>query len=325
MTKTAAARPPHTTAIAEDARAQLGRLRAAWSWLAEARIPGPPTLHADRPQRVRDAAAAAAAYAADRAAAAASIRRRIVPGGPRPVPVRLEPVHARTVISTDVAELTALAWQTTRGELLKLRLRDPDQRQMTTRCPWCHGTTVIDRPDGWMWWWPSGPVTCHRCHHGRIPTGETCPGCRRRGPCSCDRPDIMIGTCMTVLGDLLDVCDIETAAAVETVLYEAATLAERAAGAGTDVRRLPGNPTPECPVCRSRELIAEVSSPDPREWSIRCTGPDCTCQGSHACACGIGQPRRKGRPHLWPAATWDGPTGLARRLGVTLPGRAAQL
>lgn len=321
----------YSDGLADDVHAAAGRFRAAWSWLGDARIPGPVGPAADRPpprDAARRAGQLAEQLAADRAAAAASIRMRMAPGRDRPPPARLHAIEARQRIADAITTLAHRLWTHVHGpgpagDAARARaIVDIDidrARAVVVPCDWCAGTGVTQRPAGWSWEWPADPPACPRCYLGRVPTGNRCPGCYAAGWCGCDRTDLLVGLSLDLLVGLVDVVNVETAAGVETVLNEAADRAEAAAGAGRDRRQIPGPTPPECPVCGSRELHAEVSSPKRREWSIRCLGPDCYCLG-WGCPCGIGTARREGRRHVWPARRWDGPDGLAARLGVTLPG-----
>lgn len=318
--------PPYSVTLADQARASIGRARAAWDWLGEALLPGQHGPHADRPVRPLDddaRAAREAAHAADRAARHESLRRRITPGKARPAPANLEAITTRTRIVDALTLLHNRLTMDLAGAPVPIRYLDPDTRHalLTRPCGWCTGTGITQRPDDWPYPWPPDPPACPACWRGRIasPDAAPCAACRERGRCQCDRPTLHITAALDGLADLLDRLDVEQLTDVDVTLRELTDRAERAAGAGRDLRRLPGDPPPECPVCGSRELHAEVSSPDRREWSIRCNGPDCRCEG-FGCPCHMGTARRRDLRHVWPAKTWDGPDGLADLLGVALPG-----
>lgn len=321
--------------LADDARVSLGRVRVAWEWLGDAREPGRPGPPASRPRDLRAAAALAEQYRADRAAAGEATRAGRVISGHHPVPVRLGPVETRAAIAAALTDLAARMWDTLYAGGLVMLVNNPADRaaDLTLWCRWCAGTGEAQPPFGWSWEWPrprlippaagigpwyrEPPIPCPRCAGaGRVPVPRSCLVCASVAPCRCDRADVVVALALSTLGGLLDLADVELASDAEVTLLAIAERAEAAVGAGPDRRRLPDA---ECPVCGSREMHAEVSSTDRREWAIRCTGPDCRCHGA-GCPCGIGTPRRRDRLHLWPAKTWDGPRGLARRLGVDLPG-----
>lgn len=317
---------PYSVTLADQARASIGRVRSAWDWLGEALLPGQRGPHADRPVRPLDddtRAARAAAHAADRLARHESLRRRITPGKARPAPANLEAITTRSAVVDRLTDLHDYATKEIAGAATPIRWVDPDTRHalLTLPCTWCSGAGVAQQPDGWSWPWPENPPACPVCWRGRIsnPDATPCAACRQRGRCRCDRATLLVTGALDGLADLLDLLDVENLTYVDETLREVADRAARVAGAGRDLRRLPGDPPPECPVCGSRELHAEVASPDRREWSIRCNGPDCECIG-FGCPCGMGTNRRDGLRHVWPAKTWDGPGGLADLLGVALPG-----
>lgn len=321
------AAPPYTVTLADQTRASIGRLRTAWDWLGEALQPGQRGPHADRPLRPLDDDARErreAGWHADRAARHASLRRRITPGTVRPAPVSLEAITTRTTITDQLTALHHRTTTTVAGAPTPIRWLHPADRHalLTLPCPWCAGTGIAQKPDGWTWPWPPDPPVCAGCWRGRItnPHASPCSACRTPGRCRCDPTTLYITGVLDGLADILDRLNAEHLAAVDATVRDLTDRAERAAGAGRDLRRLPGDPPPACPVCGSRELTAEVSRADRREWSIRCDGPDCACLGTLSCPCRMGTPRRKGLPHVWPAKTWDGPGGLADRLGVALPG-----
>jgi hypothetical protein len=314
----------------DEAYAALGRFRAAWSWLGEALHPAAPGPRPARPVRPVDeptAAARAARYRYERAAHLDQIRRGNKGTAARAAPAHLGAVEARARITADVAELASRCWTYAHGDGLVLTVAEMPS---TSPCPWCHGAGHALRPDDWpapapygagtVGEWPSAPIPCSLCR-GRtvVPGPHRCQACGApAGRCPCDRADVVVALSLSAVTGLVDLLTSEALADIAETLDDCARHAEGVAGAGRDLRRLPGNPPPECPVCGSRELHAEVSSPDPREWSIRCAGPDCRCHGKD-CPCTIGTDRRKDRRHVWPARVWDGPDNLAALLGVATP------
>lgn len=308
--------------LAAEARVHLGRFLVGWDWVSEAREPGTTGPPVSRPQDIRQAVRAAQVWREDRDAVVASARdgHKII--GTVPSPVRLGVSAARFQIVDDLVDLTERMWNAANATALTLVIRE--SRTYTRACTWCVGGT-LPPPVGWAWEWPIDPIACPRClGGGRIPTGEQCPACKALGPCRCDRAAIAValatGTIDTLLGlpGQLPAVHYVGVSDAEYTLADLADRAETAAGAGLDRRRLP---LAECPVCGARELVPEVSHHDQRKWAITCYGPDCRCHGP-GCPCGIGTDRRKDRRHVWPAATWDGPGGLAAALGVDLPGTA---
>lgn len=325
----------YTEQAVDDARGSLGRVRVAWRWVTEARIPGPPGVPVNRPvnpRRAADQAAAERVARTDQLTAAGWAGLK--PGGTHPTPVMLGPVQVRQTIARELSNLAARMRAHADRDGLVLLVRDPADRVPFARCTWCNGAGVVIQPDGWLWLWPPDPIGCPRCRgRGRIPTGDTCQTCGAMGPCVCDRADATVTAALTTVAGLLDTANSEAAGDADTTLLELAEIAERCVGCGPDRRRLPE--APECPVCGSREMYAEVTSEDRREWVIRCTGPDCVCHGPiclcgtcqalprgrrGACPCGVATPRRAGRRHVWPSRLWDGPNGLAAILGINLPG-----
>jgi hypothetical protein len=317
----------YTDELAADTRAAAGRLMTAWGWLHEARLPGPGGPRPTRPVRAVDpdeAEGLARRYRYERAAQLDAIKNGAKPVGEHALPISPAVVEARQRVAGDVAALASRMWKAAHDAGLVLSIRD---RALIRACPWCAGTGLALEPDGWAWTWPDVGIVCALCA-GRmvIPTGQACQACGDPGPCMCDRSDVVLALSLAVVDELLDLADVESIADACDTLERAAGRAERSAGAGSDRRALPG--APECPVCGSRDLDAEVSSPDRRRWSVRCGNAECECTGpAHldpatgatvpACPCGIATTRRAGRRHTWPGSLWDGPHGLARLLGAT--------
>ncbi|WP_038843684.1 hypothetical protein, partial [Salinispora arenicola] len=76
--------------LADEATAALVRVRQAWPWLSEARVPGTAGAHA-RVHRYRSPQqhqAEAYHVRRDRAAAFQAVRAGRVPSGPKPAPAR---------------------------------------------------------------------------------------------------------------------------------------------------------------------------------------------------------------------------------------------
>lgn len=93
-------------------------------------------------------------------------------------------------------------------------------------------------------------------------------------------------------------------------LTASANLAEYIAGCGPDLRPLAA----ECPACGYRTLCWDCTSPEPAEWSVRCTNPNCRCRGRN---CPCQHPDRQPRtPHVWLESSWD---LLAARLNGKTP------
>lgn len=300
--------------LADEARVALGRVRSAWPQLAAARLPGSRAPIVDRPTDRRNMARAADEWRLDRAAAFEASRHRRVISGHHPAPGNLEPIEARHTLARDLGDLAGRLWSSVYGDGLVLLVRDRFELDHILWCTWC------------------GPsARCPRCTEEILAyAANGCPACGSPPGCDCDRVDITAQSAMGTVADLLDVLDVEAAADAEYTLLEAAYLCDRVLRHKGPARiRLHDA---ECPACGSRELFAATSSPDPREWAVRCQADNCLCDGPArvdgdgrrwpACPCGIATPRRAGRRHLWPSRTWDGPTGLAQRLGIALPGTA---
>lgn len=298
--------------LADEAHVELGRLTTAWGWVTLARLPGAPGPTVRHPTSPQAAARATQTWVEDRVAALAAALAGIKTGT-HPAPLRLGVTQARIRIAAEFVALTGRMHQaTTPTAALTWHVTESVDRRRP--CPaGCAGGILIPPADTH----PPAPQACPSCMGaGTIPTGEPCLACLTTGRCRCDRDDLTVARAATLVERYLDQADVESAADALSTLADLADAALSAAGAGPDRRRLPGA---ECPVCGTRELVPEVSARNPRRWAIYCQGPDCVCAGP-GCPCGIGTERRANRRHLWPAATWDGPHGLAQTLGVDLPG-----
>lgn len=319
-----------TAALADEARVALGRFRTAWSWLAESVHPSAPGPA--RPTRYRrgrapeDAEAEIERYRYEREVYVIAVARGAKPSAPHALPLVDGAVDVRRRIAGDVAGLAARMWEWVHGLGLVLTVVEQGR---TAACPWCAGAGYAQRPADWpapveradgrgvVGMWPDHPIVCSFCQ-GRtvVPAGLVCPSCESPAGCRCDRYDVIVALSLDTVAGLLDHLGAEPLTVVAGAVDRAAARAERQVGAGQDRRRMPGQP--ECPVCGTRELYAEVSSRDPREWSIRCGYDDCECEGPF-CPCQIGTATRAGRRHVWPSRMWDGPAGLAELLGVASP------
>ncbi|TAK89318.1 MAG: hypothetical protein EPO06_11675 [Burkholderiaceae bacterium] len=256
----------------------------------------------------------------DRAAARVATKKGRIPSGPRPAAARIPAVNARAAIPRDLAALAARlhAHVYPHADPLDLHVPDPTARKVWAPCGWCAGTGEAIPPAGWRWPWPPETVPCPRCDAtGKVPTGVACLACRALTVCDCDASDVLVALALAHIRDYLNTLNRELLADASHTLDAAAETAERVAGdgSGPDRRRLKA----ECPVCRSREMYAEVSAEDYAAWVIRCMAVDCVCKAS---GCRCGRPWRAlriGRRHMWPSVEWPGPAGLAARLGVVMP------
>ncbi len=185
-------------------------------------------------------------------------------------------------------------------------------------CWSCHGAQLIDDP----YPLPPGPdeplpvavtrIPCPPCQgKGSLWSGIQCHLCESLLPCWCDIEDARMRAADNALEELLRVLEDPTLAGIALrELRACLTLARRAAQVDDIIEHL----DKPCPACKMRALAADCSSPDRALWTISCRSKLCVCTGS-GCACDR-TGRREGQIHLWKAADWDGPDGLAYRLGI---------
>lgn len=102
--------------------------------------------------------------------------------------------------------------------------------------------------------------------------------------------------------------DPDTARDVGRYLNHADQAVRRALRMVPDWRTVPNNPP--CGACGDRLLRVQASAPDPRHWTITCTGT-CQCLGEE-CGCGMDF-RERGLPHVWANSSALNLAGLARR------------
>jgi hypothetical protein len=271
-----------------EARAALYRLRTAWLWLAEARIPGPeaPTVAVpDRRQHVLQARAEQHWH--DRAAKIEAIKAGRRPSGTRPAAARVGVTDARTEVSRLVAGLAARLWEYAHpSEDIVWPVLDYHTVWLAGLCPTCQGT-------GWRapppWWRKTTPPVCESCDgHGR--TGRTH---------AIDPADQLVALSLGLIIELLPVVrDPEQAADAVRTLDRCDRTARRVANAGEHRIAIAA----PCPACNSRDLWAETSSPRREEWTVRCESQLCVCRGP-GCRC-CRPVRWRGRRHLWPAEEW---------------------
>lgn len=289
--------------LADEAVAALARLRQAWPWLAQARLPGVPSTVALVERHLSPTAEAVEAdhVRRDRQAGLLAVRSGVVPTGPIRAPARVGALKARAAIQHDVRRL-ADRLQDAVGAL-----NVPARR--AEACPWCRGQGVALRPADWdpAWHWPDRSPTCSMCGGYR----QCCPTCRGYGPCGCDDTDLVVMAALDVTAAALPhLLHPEQAADACRVLERCDKQARRVLGLAED-RRVIKAP---CPACDRRgELVAEVTSQNRDEWSVTCVSQLCTCSGP---GCGCGRPVRwRGRRHRWPAREFP---ALAELLGVDL-------
>lgn len=308
--------PRGAVPLVEEARVVLALLLEAWPWLSDMAVPGPttpiPAGYVSEEQRRIEGVQ----VRKDRAAAFLAVQKGRIPT-PHPDAARPGPVAARSVVVDQVRRLTERLWAVHRGgEQLHWPVTDPTGRPLTLGCWYCESaglTKVVDEhhqpaePDV-----VDGP--CPMCKGtATLPNLAPCWVCNRVGPCLCDLADAVMSISEHILGhELRLIRDPDLAADALAVLEKANQTARRAARVDAAEIHLRA----ACPACDRRELVADVSSPNPANWLIRCRSDLCRCKGP---GCRCGRPvRYQGRPHRWPTSEWDGPSGLASRLGVDL-------
>lgn len=289
--------------LIDEARAALGRLRSAWLWLAEARIPGPEHPTVTVPDtRHHVLAARAEQHWHDRAAKVEALRAGRKPSGHRAAAARVGVTDARKEVADAVARLAARLWEYMHpGNDVVWPVLDYRTIPLGGRCVECGGT-------GWRapppWWRKTTPPACAACDgHGTVTRTH-----------ATDPTDQLVALSLHLITDMLPaVTHPEVAADALRVLDRADRQARKVANAGE--HRVPI--AAPCPACGSRDLWAETSSPRREEWTVRCEAPLCVCHGP---GCSCGRPVRwRGRRHLWPAEEWDAPGGLSERIGARLP------
>lgn len=283
-----------------EARAAVGRLRTAWSFLAEARIPGPETPTVAVPDRREHVLAARAdQHAADRDAKFEALRAGRKPSGSRAAAARVGVTDARAQVADQVAKLAARMWEYAHpAQDVQWPVLDNTTVPLTSVCVRCQGT-------GWRapppWWQRITPPVCEACDGERVTHTTT----------ALDPTDQLVALSLALIVEVLpEIRHPEAAADAVRTLDRADRTARKVANAGE--HRVP-IPAP-CPACDSRDLWAETSSPRREEWTIRCEAQMCVCHG-HGCPCG--RPVRwRGRRHLWPSEEWG---ELADRIRGPLP------
>lgn len=276
-------------ALPADCRRLVAEIRAAWDWLTEQAVPGPTDPPSERhttaaQQHIEDrevrrdrAAQHLPAPAAGTPDVPSGAVRYLVrtPG----TPVGPHPDAAR--VSPIHGRIVVAAQLRRAAEALHTAARG-------TRLHW-------------------------RLHDPNLrPPGTRCHVCRTGGHCRCDTDDAQVSAALHVISTHLADPPAEThLLALHAALERANREARRAAGAA-DVHLVL---KAACPACHARDLVADCTSPNRDEWSIRCRNRLCQCTGP-ACSCGT-MTRYDGKAHVWPAThgQWH---DLATRLGVTL-------
>lgn len=303
----------------------LAALVESWPWLADVSVPGRtgptvPTQPSLVQQRIESVQ-----FRKDRDAAVQAIRSGTTPT-PHADAARPGPLVARRDVMRSVRGLTERVWASNHGGgVMVWPVTDPTQRRLRLACWYCAsaGTTQVILLVGPGEPAVVGPGPCPICHgHGEVPATDPCQSCGNILACRCDVADAFMAYANTTLTAELDrVTTVALADDAARILERADRAVRRACHAAEVWVSL----EPACPGCRRRDLRAEMSSPDRSRWTIRCWFQLCRCRGLN-CGCGRGDLRVEGDPHVWSAAEWDSPTGLAERLGIILPGgRAAQL
>lgn len=324
--------------LTAEALAALGRLRTAWPWLAEARIPGPeaPTVASPnrrevidrirREQHVKDRAARLRALSGgagpDVSTSLATRGVASAPLGAHGDAARTAPIAARREVAEMVVRLADRLDQFVHPARQPRRIVWPVISDATVygegRCRTCSGTGYAAQPH----WWPTAELwpparDPEEPGGSRIPAGTPlpCHACAGHGRTHqavyLDASDVLVAAALRMIaGHLRTLSDVDVAADAARTLGRADRVARTGARAGEHRIHIKA----PCPACGARDLWAEVSSPEREEWFVRCESRLCACRGP-ACACG--RPvRYRGRRHHWPSTEW---ASLSRQLGVALP------
>lgn len=277
----------------EACRAELGAVRAAWGWLGEQRVPGPTDPPSERHITAEQAAAEDREVRRDRLARHLPQPARGNRDTPSGVTRYLHvPPGSATGPHADAARIAPIHGRIIVAAMLR---RTAEMVHLAVEG---HALTWV-------------------LHDPRQRTGATCHLCGTAAVCGCDIDDVQAQAAMHVISARLGAgLDEDTLAGLLRDLQRANREARRAAGAA-DIALVLKAP---CPACDSRDLVADCTSPNRDEWSIRCRNTLCRCAGQ-GCACGR-IVRVPGKGHLWPAARgqWH---DLARKLGVPLHGLLA--
>jgi hypothetical protein len=275
-------------ALAQACAQLVGEVRAAWDWLTEQVQPGPTDPPSERH------VSAAQAQIEDR-----EVRRdrdsRYLPTVDRPPGVPSGAVrHLAVPPPSSVGP-------------------HPDAARVSP----IHGRVIVAEQ---LWRAAAalhlavyGTPIQHRAADPRVrPPGTACPVCAAARGCWCDHDDMQVAAALHVITAHLTggLPSEEPLPGLLSALERANREARRAAGAYVTLLVLKA----PCPACDGRDLVADCSSPNRDEWSIRCRNRLCVCAGP-GCRCGC-RVRYHGKQHRWQAGTgqWH---DLAGRLGVT--------
>jgi hypothetical protein len=263
----------------------LAEVRAAWDWLTEQVQPGPTDPPSERHITPQQAAIEEREARRDREA-------RYLP-----------PTYASPGLPSGAARYLAVPPPSSVGP-------HPDAARVSP----IHGRVIVAEQ---LW---RAAADLHLAVHGtpieRLvvnprtrPPDTACPACAARSGCWCDRDDMQVAAALHVITTHLE-AGAHHLDCLLPVLERVNRDARRAAGALETLLVLKA----ACPACDGRDLVADCSSPDRDEWSIRCRNSLCTCAGP-GCPCASAV-RYAGKQHRWQAGKgqWH---DLAGRLGVT--------
>jgi hypothetical protein len=272
-------------ALAQACAHTLAEVRAAWDWLTEQVQPGPTDPPSERHITPLQAQIEEREARRDREA-------RYLP-----------PTHARPGVPSGATRLIAVPPPSSVGP-------HPDAARVSP----IHGRVIVAEQ---LW---RAAADLHHAVHGtpierRVINPRTraphtpCPACTAASGCWCDSDDMQVAAALHVIGTHLET-GIQYLDCLLPVLEKVNRDARRAAGALETLLVLKA----VCPACDARDLVADCSSPNRDEWSIRCRNRLCTCAGP-GCPCGSAV-RYQGKQHRWAAGKgqWH---DLANRLGVT--------